>query len=225
MVDVDKIKDATSSDSLSDKLKEKAKGAAGVVKEKAKEGAGKAKEKVKGKVKEKLEERKRKRKQKEVEERAFLEAKREARIKEASNVGRAEGISEAREMARNGIGGSSIGRAIKGMATKVQIMAEDTGGAFDSENRRTAAFIDTGRVQEKLVGSTMSSDKLDVAPKTDLLSKSNKKMNLLGSKRERKIDFGSSKGPDEFFGKKSSKKSSDMLNFGKKKKKKDFDFY
>lgn len=223
MVDTDEIKDATSEDTLSDKFKEKARGAAGAVKEKAKEGAGKAKEKVKGKVKEKLEERERKKKQREAEERAFLEAKREARVKEAGNVGRAEGISEAREQARVGFGGSKIGRAIKGVASRVSMMGEDTGGAFGSEERKMASFVDTRGIQESLTGSTMDSDKLDVAPSTNLRSSSNRKMNLLGKGKEKKMDFGFDRDPDDFFG---SSKTDDLLNFGKKKKKKkDFDFY
>lgn len=221
MVDVEAIKDKTSDESFGSKVKKKTKGAAGTVKEKVKEAPGKAKEKVKEKAKEKWEEHKKKKARSEAEERAYEEAKKEARMKEMSRVGEAEGISEARERAKYGIGGSKIGRAIKGMATRVNLMAEDTGGAFGTEKRKTTSFVDTSRIQDKLVGSTMSSDKLDVAPNTDLGGSSNRKMNLLSRRKGKGPDLGVSSDPDELFGG-SSNKTSDLLNLGNKKRKIDF---
>lgn len=220
MVDVDAIREATDEDSLKKKLKKKAKGAAGTVKEKAKEkgkeAGGKVKEKAKKKYYQYKEKKKEKKAQKRREKEAYHEAKREARKKEMGRVGEAEGVSEAREMKRHGIGGSKLGRALKGMATHVQMMKEDTGGAFGTESRKSAAFIDTDKAQESLTGVGMDLDeKLDIAPKTDMLSR---------SKSGKSDLFGSSKKADDFFGKsKSSSKKSDLLN--SKKNKKDIKFF
>jgi len=206
MIDVEKIKDETSGNSLSDKFKEKAKGAAGTVKEKAKEGAGKAKEKAKEKAKKKYydwqEKRKEKKAQKKREKEAYEEARREGRVQEAKRRGRYQGKKAARDLAAAGYSGSKTGRVLKNFATRMSTMMEDTGGAFGTENRKPGF---TG-MNVKLRSS--GKQNLDLSPKMNMLSSTDKKRDL----------FGSSRSPEDFFG----KSNKNMLG---KKKKKDIKFF
>lgn len=125
-------------------------------------------------------------------------------------------MKNVRDMKRYGLGGSRVGKAVKGMAARVQLMAEDTGGAFGSDNRKRASFIDTSSIQDKVVASIADSNKLDLSPRSNMLGDSDKQSDLFGSKN---------RNPDKFFERQFTKKTSDLLNFGNKKKKKDFEFY
>jgi len=131
-----------------------------------------------------------------------LKEKAKEKAREKGRLAKEKGIEVAKKLARGGYSGSRTGRSIKDFATRMNTLQEDTGGAFGTENRKP------GFTGMKVNLRSPAKEKIDLSPKLNMLSPTDKERDL----------FGSSRSPEDFFG----KSNKNLLG---KKKKKDIKFF